>query len=498
MEMEQLDQQKTENCTINEEETLQTVFYWAQKSISNKTNKNTHDDDVAGDIDNKSSGNIIEFNGTRYKDVTVRPSNNYIGQSRYIIDEKGNGLLFTLRGSRVGGCCFPIKKNRISTTYLYTMKSKIPGYDRPIATLIDSSNQNLLRSVITRFQVLLTKPLQSLPVTEQHPTDNYEYKLLDGWKVNKKKEYTKHGAPLQTSLTFTDRYGNGKCIYTDGYIIPVENGQLVKSSGYPYPNGTIVFKELDKLVEDTCSCHPQQSQQAYKDLANKCNQINLYKGEPKPQQRRFGRHDVEFINNFTFSVSRDISTQKIVSIMITDKHGNGKCFYQDGYVNPVSNRQTFAELGKKQSLDVFKSLSYAIERHNSFALSDFLRTQNLAPNNNISPISSGQYYNQNIQQQNPRQFFSSINGQNNMQQNWLLQQYQNWQWQLQNRNSQQQQYNQQYNNYPPLVNNFINNNLYNVSNGHTNLNNVSHGYNNLHNVNNGYNNLNNVNNGYGL
>ena len=453
-----MQKQEIEHCTLNELENLQTAFKWAQKSINNKTNKNTHDTNGGREIDNKSSNYTIEFNGTRYEDVTVRPFDSYTGNARYIIDKNGNGLLFALCGSRVDGCCVPIKNNKILTTYIYKTTTEIHNHERSIANLLGNQNQELLRKVITCFEGLLKEDLPYLPVTDPHPAETNEYNLPNGLKVKRKQEYTRRGEPLQTSLTFTDRYGNGKCIYTDGYIIPVHNGKLMEYLGYPYPNGTNVFKEIDKLVHETVGYNQQQSQQAYPYLVYQWNQINTYQGRPKPQ-RRFGRHNIHSINNFTFSVSRDISTQKIVSIMITDKNGNGQCFYSDGYVNPVYNRQTFATFGTKQSLDAFNSLTNAIETHDSYKLSNFCRTT-LSPNNNILPIIHGQHYNQNIQQHNQRQFFPSINMQNNMQPNVLLQQYnQNLPWKPQNRNLHQQQYN----NHLPKINNFIGSNLYNVN-----------------------------------
>ena len=76
------------------------------------------------------------------------------------------------------------------------------------------------------------------------------------------------------------------------------------------------------------------------------------------------------------------------SFMIVDAKGNGKCYYADGYVNPVRNRQTFPEEGIYVGNNDFNMIKDAVLKRHFSCIQKTYAPKKIDNNNNLKKMFS--------------------------------------------------------------------------------------------------------------
>ena len=78
------------------------------------------------------------------------------------------------------------------------------------------------------------------------------------------------------------------------------------------------------------------------------------------------------------------------SFMIVDRYGNGKCYYKDGWVNPVKNRKTFPNEGINVGKNDFNKIKEAVKKNNFKFINEHYCQSNLGqlPHTNMQTVNS--------------------------------------------------------------------------------------------------------------
>ena len=99
------------------------------------------------------------------------------------------------------------------------------------------------------------------------------------------------------------------------------------------------------------------------------------------------KYNTFWINDYN-KISFDPKTMN--SFMIVDTKGNGKCYYEDGYVNPVRNGQTFPKEGKQIGMNNFNVIKNAVKKYDFEFINKHYCQSNLCqlPRTNMQTINN--------------------------------------------------------------------------------------------------------------
>ena len=203
------------------------------------------------------------------------------------------------------------------------------AYNNMIGGTADDIMRVMNNDIATENMYNIAKK-QPSPIIKSKSNQFKTLLLGNGYKINIKMlpNYAGQNTGLPQSFMITDANGNGKCFYSDGYVNPVKNWKTdpskgVKSNGFSRLQGIFNDQNIDALYQCV------ESLMRNNKIIQKSNSTSLGK-----------KH------HYTIS-ARKTQQGQITSLMITDENGNGKCFYSDGYVNPVKNRHTIPSQGYK-------------------------------------------------------------------------------------------------------------------------------------------------------
>ena len=76
------------------------------------------------------------------------------------------------------------------------------------------------------------------------------------------------------------------------------------------------------------------------------------------------------------------------SFMIVDAKGDGKCYYADGYVNPVRNRQTFPNEGRYIGKNEYNKIKDAVLKRHFSCIQKTYTSKKIYNNNNLKKMFS--------------------------------------------------------------------------------------------------------------
>lgn len=78
------------------------------------------------------------------------------------------------------------------------------------------------------------------------------------------------------------------------------------------------------------------------------------------------------------------------SFMIVDANGNGKCYYADGYINPVRNGKTFPDEGINVGKNDFNKIKEAVNKYDFEFINEHYCKSNLGklPETNMQTVNS--------------------------------------------------------------------------------------------------------------
>ena len=336
-------------------------------------------------IQQNNVGKNISINGIQYKYIYTQPVKDaWDKASVCLIDKNNNGLFFTLNGCRVSDACCPIVNGKITTDTCYSINTD----DRIISKLfsiIDSiiespDSPDLKNECCEIFEKLINI---CRPAIEQHlPQQQINYQTTEFSSPNKEYKVVMKIADgcfsPQDSIQITNTSGNGKIFYSNGNVKPIIKNQIVDNQ--VEHKEAKIFSQLEMLAKN--------KQPSIFQLAD------VFLKKPEIAENN-GFKTLALTNGFTISIRVNPKPGQKQSIRITDKNGNGYCYYKDDdYVNPVTGNQTDPKEGKKKGKQYFDQLDKLISEGRYEALNNLceqLLTHNINHNVdlNLYNISNG-------------------------------------------------------------------------------------------------------------
>ena len=332
-------------------------------------------------VNQNNTGENISINGQQWRYIKVPlPDDPTLCQSVSIIDKNGNGLLFTYDGLPSNGLCFQIENNKIISDIVYSDANF--SYVGPVIAklLVNPNNSELLETLLRKYKEVLPKTSKTSTANIENIKPKPKFntlKLSNGYTISARRNEQNQ----INSIMITDVNGNGKCFYSDGYMNPVRNGKTVPGEG-KQTNGNEFSNLQHQLFDKNYLAVLNNVEAIMKDTKKESKQFPL----PFTEHNKSLNQEnliIPLKNGYTISVRRNEQNQ-INRIMITDANGNGKCFYSDGYMNPVKNRNVLPLQGEQHAFhkSFFSSLRQAIIEHKPDYL-EKLVTQNMTGKLNL-------------------------------------------------------------------------------------------------------------------
>ena len=318
------------------------------------------------------------INGIHVNYKLVAPKDNNLSiASICFIDDTGNGFLFTSKCTRIESYCIPIVNNKIMSNKCYDISSPLFKYydDRSVSSaiecmatiniekekikqnkdnnaLINNSNSliNVKNSNLNKIFTNLAKvcrPLLQENIVEQ-PGSNY--KILkqsnDDYEITLKTS-ANNGffVPKDEIQIQSKKLGHSKVYYSDGKVkTTINKGGIINE--YVENNNPQLFSQLKLLIN--------------KNKMNSLYQMVSFLFNKPEITVKNGFTILKLTNGYTVSFrTKPQTAEQQQSILIKDLNNNGKCYYADGYMNPVVDNETTINGSKKvgkQHLETLKQL----------------------------------------------------------------------------------------------------------------------------------------------
>lgn len=333
-------------------------------SIFNTQEEENQYNDIVGPaqaaLQQPDSWNDTVINGTTCRYKLVKPDQKHDDDSSVcLIDNNGNGYLFTAAGCRMGGGCFPIINKTIMSNKYHAIYSELNYADERIfANLIFAAQKNDHAYVIEALNKLETicRPVLGENIVQQQNNSNYQTSEFknDDYTAVMKTSSSSGFCCSKDEIRITNKFGHGKIFYSNGNVKPIINHQIVDNQFEK--KGTQIFSHFKILINN--------KQPSLFQLVD-----NFFKKPTITENNDF--KTLALKNGFTISIRVNPKQGQKQSIKITNNAGKGYCYYKnDDYVNPVINGTTYSNKGVKKGKQYFDQLDKLIREERYEALNN--------------------------------------------------------------------------------------------------------------------------------